>query len=80
MSGPPAPLRLGTVIRVWLPDICRVPDSTGTGMRTIFYPLVTPVPDPNRDGYETGIFFPSVDTKMGTRYFTTAIILCCEQV
>jgi hypothetical protein len=35
----------------------RVPDPTGTGTGTIFYLWVTPVPDPNRDGYETGIFF-----------------------
>jgi hypothetical protein len=29
----------------------------GTGIRTIFYPRVALVPDPNRDGYEMGIFF-----------------------
>jgi hypothetical protein len=29
----------------------------GTDMGTIFYPWVSPVPDPNRDGYETCIFF-----------------------
>jgi hypothetical protein len=28
--------------------------NSGTGM--IFYPRMAPVPDPNRDGYETGIF------------------------
>jgi hypothetical protein len=33
----------------------RVPDLTDTG--TIFYPQVALVPDLNRDGYETGIFF-----------------------
>jgi hypothetical protein len=27
------------------------------GMGTIFYPRVTSVPDPNQDGYGTGIFF-----------------------
>jgi hypothetical protein len=43
-------------IRVRVPDIRRVPDRMGTGMRTIFYPRVVPVPDPNQDGYVTGIF------------------------
>jgi hypothetical protein len=49
-------------------------DNSGTGM--IFYPRVALVPDPNRDGY----FFPPVDNPTSTRYFTTAIILGCEQV
>jgi hypothetical protein len=31
-------------------------DNLGTGTRMIFYPRVAPVPDPNRDGYGTGIF------------------------
>jgi hypothetical protein len=35
-------------IRVWVPD--------PTGMEMIFYPWVAPIPDPNRDGYGTGIF------------------------
>jgi hypothetical protein len=30
--------------------------NSGTGTGTIFYPWVAPVPDPNRDGYGTGIF------------------------
>jgi hypothetical protein len=42
----------------------------------IFYLWVAPVSDPNQDGYETDIFF----NPTGTRYFTIAIILCCEQV
>jgi hypothetical protein len=54
----------------------RVPDPTGTGTGTIFYPRVALVPDPNQDGYGTGIF----SHPMGTWYFTTAIILGCEQV
>jgi hypothetical protein len=33
----------------------RYPSGTRTGM--VFYPWVTPVPDPNRDGYEMDIFF-----------------------
>jgi hypothetical protein len=49
-------------------------DNSGTGM--IFYPRVALVPDPNRDGY----FFPPAGNLTGTRYFTTAIILGCEQV
>jgi hypothetical protein len=61
-------------IRVQVPDTRRVPDPMGTGMRTIFYPRVALVPDPNRDGY----FFPGNPT--GTRYFTTATILGREQV
>jgi hypothetical protein len=52
----------------------RVPNPTGTEM--IFYPWMTPVPDPNRDEY----FFLPMDNLTGTRYFTTAIILGCEQV
>jgi hypothetical protein len=47
---------VGMAIRVRVPDTRQVPDPTGTGTGTIFYPWVTPVPDPNRDGYETGIF------------------------
>jgi hypothetical protein len=58
-------------------------DNSGTGTR---YPLGT-----RPDGYghpyptwtETGmgwVFFPPVGNPMGTRYFTTAIILGCEQV
>jgi hypothetical protein len=42
--------RVGMAIRV------RVPDPMGTGTGMIFYLWVAPVPDPNRDGYETGIF------------------------
>jgi hypothetical protein len=48
---------LEMAIRVWVPDICRIPDPTGTGMGMIFYLWVAPVPDLNRDEYETGIFF-----------------------
>jgi hypothetical protein len=43
-------------IRVRVPGTYRVPDPTGPGTGTIFYPRVAPVPDPNRDGYEIGIF------------------------
>jgi hypothetical protein len=52
----------------------RYPPGTGTGM--IFYPWVAPIPDPNQDGY----FFPPAGNPTGTRYFTTTIILRCEQV
>jgi hypothetical protein len=51
---------LEMVIRVRVPNICWVPDSMGTGIRIIFYPWVTPVPDSNRDGYGTCIFFSPV--------------------
>jgi hypothetical protein len=51
---------------------------SGMGMWMIFYPWVGPVPDPNQDGYGTGIFFPHAGNLTGTRYFTTAIILGCE--
>jgi hypothetical protein len=44
-------LVIGMAIWVWVPD----PTVPGTGM--IFYPWVAPVPDPNRDRYEAGIFF-----------------------
>jgi hypothetical protein len=63
-------------IRVWVPDIRRVPNPTGTGTGTIFYPWVALIPDPNRDGY----FFPPAGNPTGTRYIPTAIILGCEQV
>jgi hypothetical protein len=43
-------------IRVRISDIRRLPDPMGMGTGTIFYPRVAPVPDPNRDGYGTGIF------------------------
>jgi hypothetical protein len=49
-----AGLLVGMAIQVWVLDTRRVPDLTGTG--TILYPRVAPVPDPNRDGYGTGIF------------------------
>jgi hypothetical protein len=48
--------QLGMAIQVWVPDTRRVPDPMGTGTATIFYPRVAPVPEPNRDGYGTGIF------------------------
>jgi hypothetical protein len=51
--------------------------NSGTGIRMIFYLWVTFVSDLNRDGYGTGIFF---HLRLNTRYFTTAIILCYEQV
>jgi hypothetical protein len=51
----------------------------GTGMGTIFYPWVPPVPDLNRDGYGTGIFSPAGNLT-GTWYFTTDIIVGSEQV
>jgi hypothetical protein len=66
-------------IRVRVPDTRRIPDPTGTDMEMIFYSRMTPVPDLNRDGYMTGIF-PPAGNPTGTRYFTTAIIIGCEQV
>jgi hypothetical protein len=50
------PLLLGMIIRVQILDICQVPDLIGMDMGIIFYQWVASVPDPNRDGYETGIF------------------------
>jgi hypothetical protein len=41
-------------IRVRVPGT-RHPTGPGTGM--IFYPRMSPVPDPNRDGYGADIFF-----------------------
>jgi hypothetical protein len=43
--------------------------SGGMGTRVIFYPWVA-----------EQVFFPSMNNSTGIRYFTTAIILCCEQV
>jgi hypothetical protein len=62
------------VIRVRIPDTHRVFDPTGTG--TIFYLWVILVSYLNRDEY----FFLPVGNPTSTRYFTTAIILGCEQV
>jgi hypothetical protein len=56
----------------------RVFDPTDTDVEIIFYSWVALVSDPNRDGY--GYFFLPVGNPTGTRYFTTAIILGCEQV
>jgi hypothetical protein len=48
----------------------------GMGIGMIFYLWVASIPDLNRDGY----FFSPVGNPTGTRYFTTTIILGCEQV
>jgi hypothetical protein len=34
----------------------RLPNPMGSGMGTILHPQVAPVPNPNLDGYEAGIF------------------------
>jgi hypothetical protein len=47
---------LEMAIWVRVPDTRRVPDPTGMGTGMIFYLWVAPVPDPNREGYEMGIF------------------------
>jgi hypothetical protein len=67
------------IIRVWVPGAYRVSDPTDTGMGTIFYPWVIPVPDPNRIEMDTEwVFFSLVGNLMSIRYFTTDIILVCE--
>jgi hypothetical protein len=43
-------------------------DNSGTGTR------------PDRYGYGVGIFFLLMGNLTGTRYYTTAIIIGCEQV
>jgi hypothetical protein len=48
---------IGMTIRVRVPDTRWVSDPMGTGTGMIFYLWMASVPDPNRDGYETGIFF-----------------------
>jgi hypothetical protein len=58
----------------------QVSDLTCMNIGMIFYLLVSPVLDLNRYEYETGIFFLLMGNTTGTRYFTTAIILGCEQV
>jgi hypothetical protein len=66
-------------IRVQIPDTHRVPDPTGTGMGTIFTRGWHPYPTHIETG--TGrIFFLPTGNPTGTRYFTTTIILDCEQV
>jgi hypothetical protein len=67
-----AAVALGMAIWVQVSDTRWVLDLTGTDTRMIFYLWVTLVPDLNLDGY---FFHPT-----STRYFTTAIILDCEQV
>jgi hypothetical protein len=67
-------------IQLPVPNPHRVPDLMSMCTEMIFYLRVPPVLDLNRDGYRTGIFFPPADNPTGTRYFTTAIILNCEQV
>jgi hypothetical protein len=51
-------------------------DPMGIGYGDNF--LSIGIHDPNRDGYETSIFFLPTGNPTGTRYFTTAIILGCE--
>jgi hypothetical protein len=53
-------------IWVRVSDTCWIPDLMDTGTGTIFYLWVVPVPDPNRDGYETGIFFLPTSNLTGT--------------
>jgi hypothetical protein len=50
--------------------------SDGYGYEDNFLPVggTRTRPEPRR------VFFPPADNSMGTWYFTTAIILCCEQV
>jgi hypothetical protein len=54
---------IGMAIWVQLSDTCQVFDPMGMGTGMIFYPRVAPVPDPNRDGYGTGIFSHSRVTR-----------------
>jgi hypothetical protein len=63
------------VIWVRLSDICRVTDLMGIGTEIIFYLCVVFIPDLQ---YE--YFFSPTGNPTGIRYFTTAIILRCEQV
>jgi hypothetical protein len=44
-------------IRIWLSDTYKVLDRTGMSIEMIFYLRMTFIPDLNRDGYVTGIFF-----------------------
>jgi hypothetical protein len=68
-------IKVGMTIQVWVPDTRRVSDLTGTGIGTIFYPWAI------QTEMGTGrVFFPPANNPMGTRYFTTVIILDCEQV
>jgi hypothetical protein len=63
----------GNSVRV--SDICQISDPMGIVTSTIFY----------SSGIGTHfelrrIFFPPMGNPMGTRYFTTVIILDCEQM
>jgi hypothetical protein len=48
---------IGMVIQLRVSDTRRIFDPMGTGTGIIFYPQVALVPDLNRDGYGTCIFF-----------------------
>jgi hypothetical protein len=58
--------------------------NSGTGTRYRYGDNFLPVGDtrtrPESRRVRDGYFLPSVGNPMGTRYFTTAIILGCEQV
>jgi hypothetical protein len=61
-------------IRIW------VPDPTGTGMGRIFLPMSGTRTRSEVRRVRDGYFFLPAGNPMGTRYFTAAIILGCEQV
>jgi hypothetical protein len=70
---------VGMTIWVRVPGIRRVSDPTDTGTGTIFtrgwHPYLTRT--------KTGtwrVFFPPTGNLTGTRYFTTVMIIGCEQV
>jgi hypothetical protein len=80
---PTISLFLELVCEVWwmtfwvrVPDTCRVLDLIGMGMVMIFYSWVASISDLNRDGY----FSSPAGNLTGIWYFTTVIILGCEQV
>jgi hypothetical protein len=67
------------IIQVWVSGIRWLLDLMGLDTGTIFYLWVTTIPDLNRDRYGW-VFFLPMGNLIGTRYFTTVMILGCEQV
>jgi hypothetical protein len=68
------------VIWIRLLDTRRIPDLTGTGMRMIFLPVGDTRNRPELRQVRDIYFFSPAGNPMGIRYFTTVIIIGCEQV
>jgi hypothetical protein len=68
------------LIWVPVPDICWVSDLTDTDTEIIFLLMSDTRTRSELRWVWDGYFFPPANNPTGTRYFTTDIILRCEQV